>query len=1726
MAINLKKSGELLISESRKEVILTDIIPSIGEKVTLLAHHKEELQQSGIDERILELNFFSIRGESVTSFLNLSAIPGFSFKYGSVIFHGGWMCGNVLKPDKPRTVKKKPNKYENPVDGDLCSIRLKLPEEIWQAIGNKYGVEKPTDIDGWAWVEQNPQIPVVVCEGVKKAACVISQILIPAIALSGHTSAVEKDGGDVRFAEFLHPNRDLIICFDNEVSDIKASDIAKTVKRIFYKIRNLSTDKKSKEVGARAKLLIAHWHHPEKGIDDVWLKHGKVEVERLISSAISCHQWVDTSFNKLGFEPDYQFNAAKWQWIDIPENSRLICLIGAKGTGKSWCLEQMTLQAKNEKRPVITATHRIQLSMSLAGRLQITFINDIDGKIETTLQIALVIDSLPKINPKKFAGCIFILDETVQMLDHFLLGETCAYKRQAILNTMRELCTQIINSDGKLILADADLNGATIRFFSGLMGDEKPFIIQNTYREPSYICHLSNGFVIRGSKGGKNNTPADIVSVALSKAIKRERIYIACSGQTEESTWGSISLEGIFLNHGITDVIRIDSETIKNPEHPAFKATSRINEICDTYQVIIATPTLGTGVSIENRNPFDLVCGIFTGVVNPDSVRQSLMRIRDKGVPRLIYCAVKGLNEKLASLGNTAIKVEDNVKELVEFQRDVLTEHDEIWSAEYPEIRYNQSASACFNAVVADKNKQNSAYKNYVRQGLKDENVTVIDISEACEIYDYGSINPQEVYELAKTVTEAKVRAYRAKILEQKRLESEEYEKLKSATELNEQERIALEATALSNRYGGIEVTKDLLEKDSEGWYEKIKLHYASTDGYEHLKNIQALVSNTQLHRGEGELIEHDFMARNKILAQAEHMRATEIIDLIAGQSVFSANDEESVSLCNDLIEQIPTINLIHEQNIKSSSYKSGEFNFKLIELISSFIGTESKCIGRPLVNGKQVRQYTLKFADDNRREIFELWRLRDIEIEKRWFKRKKDWEIRQVVAKINLCSSVSEFEEVKQLELFNEAWERTLTETRTKIINKVDSFSIPKNRKLLIDATNLVDVKEAFSKLSQWDVVSLDCETFGNDKKNKEGLHKFKAQLRLLQLSNGSTTYTFDFGERGNLNRAVSVHIMQPFIAALMSSKHQTIIGHNLNFDLGILYSTFELKANCQFSDTLLGIQIFTGIYNGKNVWEGFSLKVLAHKLLGLEIDKTEQKSDWGQALTDSQINYAADDPHTTYWVWKRLNEWYNNPAKFGFAKLARWDMTEAWKLENACLVPLAEMEQAGLPLNKDSLDDLASLINIKISDTLKQWIKLTPNIERPTMGRRLIAHLNAKYNLNLTSCDKKVLSDYKHLPEVALRFTYSGLLQYQARLKKLLVSAKNCSRGKTFYSVLSGTGRTSSGGKFDDIVNIQSIPAKVDESLKKLEIPSLRSAFKVSNGKALIVSDLAAAHARIACDFAQDILGMLVQNNDNIDAHSLFAIKIAQCLPEQIRDKGLPERFLTIPISVEQTTVLQDFKSSGKSYPICKQLRDVSKNIFYGKLNGASWSRIQSEVRGQLKISCSQSEARAISTVFEELYPELTAYCKVSANRLEEETNQIWIDGKLFGITAIAETNQRLLFYLKESDNGVQVPYTNVVASLWSRTEATAMKKSLVLCHALLARHPEWEAKIINIVHDELNVECNSIYAKQVAKTVAWVMSRNFQAELKNGVNHGGANFRSEENVKSLIVESWSDK
>lgn len=52
-------------------------------------------------------------------------------------------------------------------------------------------------------------------------------------------------------------------------------------------------------------------------------------------------------------------------------------------------------------------------------------------------------------------------------------------------------------------------------------------------------------------------------------------------------------------------ILRIDSESVADPSHTAFGCIAHLNEILTQYDLVIASPSLETGVSINIRGHFD-----------------------------------------------------------------------------------------------------------------------------------------------------------------------------------------------------------------------------------------------------------------------------------------------------------------------------------------------------------------------------------------------------------------------------------------------------------------------------------------------------------------------------------------------------------------------------------------------------------------------------------------------------------------------------------------------------------------------------------------------------------------------------------------------------------------------------------------------------------------------------------------------------------------------------------------------------------------------------------------------------------------------------------------------------------------------------------------------------------------------------------------------------------------
>ena len=126
-------------------------------------------------------------------------------------------------------------------------------------------------------------------------------------------------------------------------------------------------------------------------------------------------------------------------------------------------------------------------------------------------------------------------------------------------------------------------------------------------------------------------------------------------------------------------------------------------------------------------------------------------------------------------------------------------------------------------------------------------------------------------------------------------------------------------------------------------------------------------------------------------------------------------------------------------------------------------------------------------------------------------------------------------------------------------------------------------------------------------------GLNQHRDRLCLVQLTfDGINVHLIQFPE-ANFSKS-------PNLKRLLTSDTQKIF-HFARFDVGILQYSFQCRIKNIYCTKIVShlVRTFTNKYG---------LKDLCKDLLGLEISKQEQTSDWGNTLlSKEQIRYAATD-------------------------------------------------------------------------------------------------------------------------------------------------------------------------------------------------------------------------------------------------------------------------------------------------------------------------------------------------------------------------------------------------------------------------------------------------------------------------------------------------------------------
>lgn len=218
----------------------------------------------------------------------------------------------------------------------------------------------------------------------------------------------------------------------------------------------------------------------------------------------------------------------------------------------------------------------------------------------------------------------------------------------------------------------------------------------------------------------------------------------------------------------------------------------------------------------------------------------------------------------------------------------------------------------------------------------------------------------------------------------------------------------------------------------------------------------------------------------------------------------------------------------------------------------------------------------------------------------------------------------------------------------------------------------------------------ALDIETCAKDgwKNDPEGgLDPYRSRIRLVQLATREHSWIID------LNHVTEIEPLKRILEDPKILK----IGQNLKFETSFFLHHHGVYPDPIF-DTMLASRMLQPAYDF--FWKN-GLDAIAARFLNEVLPKDQQKSDWSRAeLSAEQIEYAHRDAEILIPLYDVLR-----------AKLIEAGMVRSAKIEFDAVLGMADMELAGLTLDRDVL----AKITVEIEERLHQ-LKLYLATEMPS--------------------------------------------------------------------------------------------------------------------------------------------------------------------------------------------------------------------------------------------------------------------------------------------------------------------------------------------------------------------------------------------------------------------------
>ena len=365
---------------------------------------------------------------------------------------------------------------------------------------------------------------------------------------------------------------------------------------------------------------------------------------------------------------------------------------------------------------------------------------------------------------------------------------------------------------------------------------------------------------------------------------------------------------------------------------------------------------------------------------------------------------------------------------------------------------------------------------------------------------------------------------------------------------------------------------------------------------------------------------------------------------------------------------------------------------------------------------------------------------------------------------------------------------------------------------------TTASDLAAIVPRLAAAEAIAVDGET--------TALAPFDGRLRLLTLAIPGETWLVD---------AFAVPDLSALAEVFAAPKPFKIL-HNAKFDLRWLGWHHQLTMQGVF-DTMLASQLLFEIPE-------HNLAAVAAHYLGLPLDKTEQRSDWGGTLSPRQLDYAAKDAEVLLPLRQALRP-----------KLLEAGLAKTAALEFAVAGVVAAMENAGVLLDvagwnrvlagmKHEHERLSGELQAHLASTRAQ-LALIPEVA-PALNLNSTQQLQralAKLGVDVPDTHERTLQEVasKH-PVIPVILEYRGLQKAISSYGEGLLAHVHPATGRihaNFQQLVTSTGRFSCSSP-----NLQNIPAN----------PEYRACFVPPPGQKLVVADYSQIELRILAELTGD--------------------------------------------------------------------------------------------------------------------------------------------------------------------------------------------------------------------------------------------------------------------------------